>query len=260
MIKSGGIRMAIDVKGKVSIITGGTKGIGKGIAEALAESGSDVVIVSRHQDACDKTAAELQEKCGVQAVGIAADLRDIEQIDSLAWKVIDHFGKIDVLINNAGSAVTKPAEKLTLEDWDSVINLDLRAVFFCSQIVGRQMIRQQRGKIVNIASVLGTRGEKRVLPYCAAKGGVLQITKCLALEWARYNIQVNAICPGYVKTEINEAELADERIAGTILKRIPSRRFGEVEDIAGAAVYLASDSSDYMSGQHILIDGGWCAG
>ena len=251
--------MKIDVKGKICVVTGSTKGIGKGIAEALAENGGTVVICSRKQNECDAVAAEIREKYGVDAIGVAADITKTEAIENLFNTVMEKYGRVDVLVNNAGSAITKRAEELTEEDFDHVLALDLRAVFFCSQAAGKIMIKQKSGKIISIASVLGVVADKQVLPYCVAKGGVLQMTRALALEWAKYNIQVNAICPGYVITELNRKELTDEKIGGGLLRKTAMRRFGEVEEIAGAAVYLASDASSYTTGEPIIVDGGWCA-
>ena len=251
--------MKIDVKGKICVVTGSTKGIGKGIAEALAENGGTVVICSRKQNECDAVAAEIREKYGVDAIGVSADITKTEAIENLFNTVMEKYGRVDVLVNNAGSAITKRAEELTEEDFDHVLALDLRAVFFCSQAAGKIMIKQKSGKIISIASVLGVVADKQVLPYCVAKGGVLQMTRALALEWAKYNIQVNAICPGYVITELNRKELTDEKIGGGLLRKTAMRRFGEVEEIAGAAVYLASDASSYTTGEPIIVDGGWCA-
>ena len=251
--------MKIDVKGKICVVTGSTKGIGKGIAEALADNGGTVVICSRKQNECDAVAAEIREKYGVDAIGVSADITKTEAIENLFNTVMEKYGRVDVLVNNAGSAITKRAEELTEEDFDHVLALDLRAVFFCSQAAGKIMIKQKSGKIISIASVLGVVADKQVLPYCVAKGGVLQMTRALALEWAKYNIQVNAICPGYVITELNRKELTDEKIGGGLLRKTAMRRFGEVEEIAGAAVYLASDASSYTTGEPIIVDGGWCA-
>ena len=251
--------MKIDVKGKICVVTGSTKGIGKGIAEALAENGGTVVICSRKQNECDAVAAEIREKYGVDAIGVSADITKTEAIENLFNTVMEKYGRVDVLVNNAGSAITKRAEDLTEEDFDHVLALDLRAVFFCSQAAGKIMIKQKSGKIISIASVLGVVADKQVLPYCVAKGGVLQMTRALALEWAKYNIQVNAICPGYVITGLNRKELTDEKIGGGLLRKTAMRRFGEVEEIAGAAVYLASDASSYTTGEPIIVDGGWCA-
>lgn len=248
----------LSLQGKVAVVTGSTKGIGRGIVEGLALSGANIVVVSRSQQDCDATAANLQNY-GVKAIGVRTDVTRISEIEALVSKTIDTFGRLDIMINNAGSAITKKAEDLTEEDWDRVINMDLKSVFFCAQTAGREMIKQNSGKIINISSMLGLVGEKQVLPYCVAKGGVIQMTKALALEWSRYNIQVNAICPGYILTSINAAELRQEKIYNHIIKKIPVQRLGDVKDLAGAAVFLASEASNYMTGQTIVIDGGWTA-
>lgn len=246
----------LQLDNKVAIVTGGTKGIGWGIAEGLAQAGAAVVIASRHQDECDAAASRLRQ-FNIKAIGMKTDVTIQTEVQNLIDRTVETFGHLDIIINNAGSAVTKKAEELKEEDWNRVIDIDLKSVFFCSQAAGRVMITQNHGKIINIASMLGLVAEKQVLPYCAAKGGVLQMTKALALEWARYNIQVNAICPGYVVTSINKEELHQEKVFNHIIAKIPMRRFGEPDDISGAAVFLASDASNYMTGQSIVIDGGW---
>ena len=251
--------MAIDVKNKSVIVTGSTKGIGKAIAEAFAEAGANLTIVSRNQDDCDRIAGELSGKYGVKALPVSGDITKIVNIENIVEKTAEEFGSVDVLVNNAGSAVTKASVDLTEEDWDSVIAIDLKAVFFCSQIAGRKMIEQKKGKIISIGSALGFIGEKRLLPYCCAKGGVLQMTKTLGIEWARYNVQVNVVCPGYVITDLNRDLLTDEKISTRLLSHIPMRRFGETVEVAEAVVFLASDASNYMTGQSIILDGGWCA-
>jgi len=248
----------IDLSGKVAIVTGSTKGIGFGLALALAKAGADITVVSRNQSDCEKAAQTIQA-VGRQALPVAADITKQNDIKNLVEKTLDHFGQIDILVNNAGTAITKRAEEITEEDWDRVLNVDLKGVFFCAQAVGRQMIAQKQGKIINIASIMGLVGDRQILPYCAAKGGVVQMTKALALEWARYNIQVNALCPGYVKTPMNQEDLAQEKIYNHIIKKIPMRRLGEISDLIGATVFLASNFSDYMTGQTLVIDGGWTA-
>jgi NAD(P)-dependent dehydrogenase (short-subunit alcohol dehydrogenase family) len=249
---------SFNLDGKIALVTGSTKGIGYGIAMGLANAGADLIIVSRHQDDCDRVAGEIRDKL-CDAVGIATDITKRDQIESLITNAVAKFGRIDILVNNAGTALTKKAEELAEEDFDRVVNLDQRAVFFMSQAVGRLMIKQGGGNIINIASILGLVGDRQVLPYCVAKGGVIQMTRALALEWAKYNIRVNALCPGYVITPMNEADLKNEKIYNHIIKNIPMRRLGRVEDIAGAALYLASDASSYMTGQSLVIDGGWTA-
>ena len=246
------------LKDRVALVTGSTKGIGHGIAVALAKAGASLIIVSRNQADCDRVAEEIRTM-GCRAIGISANLMNNDQIEALVKRAVDEFGKIDILVNNAGTAITKRAEDITEADFDRVVGLDQRAVFFVAQAVGRQMIKQGSGKIINVASMLGLVGDRQVLPYCVAKGGVIQMTKALALEWAQYNIQVNALCPGYVITPMNEADLKNEKIYEHIIKNIPMRRLGQVEDMVGAVVFMASDYANYMTGQYIVIDGGWTA-
>ena len=247
------------LEGKSAVITGGTKGLGKGIAEEFAENGASTVIVSRNQADCDAVSAGIREKFGTESFGIAADLTKSEDISNLVAKSVEALGRIDVLVNNAGSARAKSAEELTEEDWDFVLDLDLKAVFFTSQAFGRLMIEQKSGKIINIASALGLIADKRLVSYSSAKGGVLMMTKALAVEWARYNIQVNAICPGYVITDMNRKSMENEDFRNHLLAKTPMRRFGEAGEIAGAAVFLASDAANYMTGSNIVVDGGWTA-
>ncbi|WP_406677110.1 SDR family NAD(P)-dependent oxidoreductase [Moorella sp. ACPs] len=250
---------ALDVKDKVALVTGSTKGIGYGIALALAENGADLIITSRHQEDCEKV-AETIRGMGRRALAKASDVTDAASIKALVEAAIKEYGRIDVLVNNAGTAITKRAEDLEEADWNRVINVDLKGVFLCSIEVGKQMIAQKKGKIINVASILGLVGERMVLPYCVAKGGVIQMTRALALEWARYNIQVNAICPGYVLTPMNEADIkGNEKIYNNIIKKTPLRRLGEIEDMVGAVIYLASEASNYMTGQIMVVDGGWTA-
>lgn len=244
--------------GKVAIVTGATRGIGYALATALARAGADVAVVARSAGDCARVAGELAGH-GVRTLAAPADLSDMAAIEGMVAATVAAFGRVDVLVNNAGNAVTRRAEDITEAEWDKVLNLDLKSVFFASQAAGRQMIRQKSGKIINVASILGLVGERMVAPYCAAKGGVVQLTKALALEWARHNIQVNALCPGYVETAINTAELQDEKVRRYIVGKTAAGRLGLAEDMAGAAVFLASAASDYMTGQTLTIDGGWTA-
>jgi len=254
----GSIGNIMTLDNKVAIVTGATKGIGNAIALAMAKAGADIVVVSRNQKDCDDIALKIREM-GRRSIGIATDVTKNEQIQDLVKRTIEQFGEINILVNNAGGALTKKAEDITAEEWDKVINLDLKSVFFCSQIVGRKMIDQKNGKIINIASILGLVGGKMVLPYCAAKGGVIQLTRSLALEWARHNIQVNALCPGYVLTALNANEFSNEKVYKHIVSKIPLGKLGAVSDITGAAIFLASEASNYMTGQYLTIDGGWTA-
>ena len=247
-----------DLQGKVAVVTGSTRGIGRGIAECLGKAGASVVIVGRSREACERVAADLTAM-GITALAAWADVTKVEEVEHLMQKTEDAFGRIDILVNNAGGALTHKAEDITEEEWDQVLDLDLKSVFFCSQRAGRRMIRQQRGKIINTASIMGQVGQKLTLTYCAAKSGVVGLTRALALEWARHNIQVNALCPGFVLTSINEEAMKDEKIFNATLRKIPAGRLGQVSDMVGAVLFLASEASDYMTGQTLTVDGGWTA-
>lgn len=248
-----------DLRGRVALVTGSTRGIGHAIARELASQGARLVVTSRSQMDCESFAEDLRG-LGVEVLAHASDVTSRPSLQSLVEAAVATFGRIDILVNNAGTAITKPAEDLTDEDWDRVIDVDLKGVFLASVTVGKTMIAQHSGKIVNIASMLGLVGDKQILPYCVAKGGVIQMTRALALEWAKHNIQVNALCPGYVMTAMNEETLkTNERVYGHILDRTPMRRLAEVEELTGAVRFLASAASDYMTGQTLVIDGGWTA-
>ena len=248
-----------NLQGKVALVTGSTRGLGSGIARSLAARGVDLVVTSRSQEECDATAEDLRA-LGGRVLARASDVTDRITLERLTERTIEVFGRVDILVNNAGTAITKPAEELTEDDWDRVIDVDLKGVFLTSITVGRRMIAQSAGKIINIASMLGLVADKQILPYCVAKGGVVQMTRALAIEWAKYNIQVNALCPGYVMTAMNERAMREnERIRAHIVDRTPMRRLATVDELTGAVEFLASDASSYMTGQTLVIDGGWTA-
>lgn len=246
------------LKNKTVILTGATKGLGYAMSKNLAGAGANLVIVSRSSEDCARVAGEM-ESLGVKALPCSCDISDAASIENLVQKSLETFGKIDVLVNNAGTSVTKAAEDLSLEDWDMVFNTNLRGVFLLSQTVGKQMIRQKGGRIINIASALGLVGNKGTLPYTSGKGGLIQFTRALAIEWARHNILVNAIAPGYVITDMNRGTLEDERVSGALLSKIPLKRFGQADEIAAAVVFMASDAASYMTGSVLTMDGGWTA-
>ncbi|MEA4893799.1 MAG: glucose 1-dehydrogenase [Oscillospiraceae bacterium] len=245
--------------GKIVIVTGATKGIGSGIAEAFAENGAHVVVVSRNQAECEAKAKDITERFGVEAYAHNCDVMKHESIEALVADTVKKFGRIDVLVNNAGIAVTVPAAELTEADWDKVLNTNLKGVFFLSQAVGKVMMGQKKGKIVNVASMFGLVGDKSIIPYLASKGGVLQVTRGLALEWAKYNIQVNAIAPGYVITELNGELLNTESVREKIFAKTPLRRYADAREIASTVIYLASDEASYVTGSVYSVDGGWTA-
>ena len=250
---------SFNLNGKNILITGSTKGIGRGIAEITAEAGANVIITSRHQEDCDEVANIINKKYGVKTLGISFDVTDINSIELLVQNVIKNFSKIDVLFNNAGTAITKKVDEITEKDWDKIININLKGAFFVSQKVAKIMMKQKEGKIINISSIFGTVGEKQILPYLASKGGLNQITRGLSLELAKYNINVNSIAPGYIKTPMNKKDLEMPKIHDHIMSNTPLKRFAKIEDLYGVILLLASDYGDYITGEIIKVDGGWTA-
>ena len=245
-----------DLSGKVALVTGANTGIGQGIALALAEAGADVAAAGRSPatETVDKVRA-----LGRKAANFAADLSSVAAVQPLADAVLDEFGRIDVLVNNAGIIRRADAVDFTEEDWDAVMDTNLKTLFFLCQAVGRHMIARGSGKIINIASMLTFQGGIRVPSYTASKSGVGGLTKLLANEWAAKGIQVNAIAPGYIATNNTAALQGDETRNRQIMERIPAGRWGDPKDIGGAAVFLASSASDYVQGHILAVDGGWLA-
>ncbi|MBQ1334880.1 MAG: glucose 1-dehydrogenase [Clostridia bacterium] len=251
---------SFDLKGKVAIVTGGTKGIGYQIAVSLAKFGADVVVAARNADDCKRVSEEIRG-LGVRSEGIPTDVTDMARLQNLIDKTVEIMGKLDIMVANAGSAVTAKAVDITPEQWDKVLNLDLKAVFFCDTAAAKQMIKQGTGgRIINVASAAGLKGTKRITPYSAAKAGVVNVSKSLALEWGKYDITVNCICPGYVRTEINADQLDNPKVRDALLSRTALNRFAKLEEIGAAAVFLASDMSGYMTGSNFVVDGGSTAG
>ncbi|MGE5703959.1 MAG: SDR family NAD(P)-dependent oxidoreductase [Clostridia bacterium] len=244
-----------DLTGRVAIVTGGSKGLGAGMAKALAIQGADVAIVSRNADEGEVVAAEIRSM-GRRAIAIAVDVQQVESLARMVQQVKAELGRLDILVNNAGVGVTRMALDVSEADWDKVIDTNLKGVFFCAQAAASVMKEQGGGKIINIASVAGEIGAAGMAPYCASKAGVINLTRALAKEWARYNINVNAIGPGYIKTAMNETELSDPAFLKKVLSTLSIRRLGELDDLAGTVVLLASDASSYITGQTIFIDGG----
>lgn len=241
--------------GRVALVTGAAAGLGQSIAIALAEAGAEVACHgnTRSPEAtCDAVA-----KTGRTALAVTGDLAKAETPRHLYDSVVRKFGRLDILVNNAGTIRRAPAVDYSEEDWAAVIEVNLSAVFRLSQLAGRTMIEQGRGKIINIASLLSFQGGITVPAYAASKGGVAQLTKALANEWAGKGINVNAIAPGYMRTANTKALQEDATRNRQILERIPAGRWGEPSDLAGAAVFLASSASDYINGEILVVDGGW---
>lgn len=245
-----------DLAGKVALVTGANTGIGQAIAVALADAGADVAAAGRSP--ADETVALVRD-AGRQSENFVADLSSLVAVQPLVDAVLARFGRIDILVNNAGIIRRADLLEFSEEDWDAVLDTNLKSLFFLSQAVARHMAQRGSGKIVNIASLLTFQGGIRVPSYAAAKSGVGGVTKAMANELAAKGIQVNAIAPGYVATNNTAALQADETRNRQILERIPSGRWGKPEDIAGAAVFLAAPASDYVTGHILAVDGGWLA-
>lgn len=245
--------------GRVALVTGAASGIGAAIAVALAQAGAEVAVHGNRRPATETAAA-----IGASSAAFQADLSETGEAERLFGEVKQRFGRVDVLVNNAGTIHREAAEEIRLEDWQRVLQVNLTSVFQLSQLAGRDMLARKAGggsfaggKILNIASLLSFQGGVRVPAYAASKGGVAQLTKALANEWAAHNIQVNAIAPGYFATTNTEALRADTARNRQIVERIPAGRWGEPQDLAGAAVFLASAASDYVTGTVLTVDGGW---
>lgn len=243
--------------GKVAIITGASRGLGQGIVVGLAKAGADIVGVG--QSDMSET-RKLVESTGKKFVEVKANLTKQDKLNDIIQVCKKEFGRVDILVNNAGTIRREDAINYTEKDWDDILNLNLKTVFFLSQKVAKEFIEQKTGgKIINIASMLSFQGGIRVPAYTASKSAIMGITKALANEWAKYNINVNAIAPGYMATDNTKALREDEKRSEEILSRIPAGRWGTKEDMAGAAVFLASSASDYVNGHTLAVDGGWLA-
>ena len=240
---------------KVALVTGASAGLGQAIAVAFAEAGADVACHgnTRAPDATCDSVTKLDRK----ALAVTGDLSDRNTPQTLIEQTIRHFGRLDILVNNAGTIRRGPAVDCSEEDWDTVIQINLTSVFSLAQLAGRHMIEREQGKILNIASLLSFQGGVNVPAYAASKGGVAQLTKALANEWAGKGINVNAIAPGYMRTDNTAVLQKDEIRNRQILERIPAGRWGEPSDLAGAAVFLCSAASDYINGHVLVVDGGW---
>ena len=245
-----------DLTGRVAVVTGANTGIGQGLAIALAEAGADVALVGRTP--AEET-AERVRTAGRRAAIVGADLSTIAPVQEVVDQTLSKLGGLDILVNNAGIIRRSDALDFSEEDWDSVIDTNLKSVFFLCQAAARHMVSKGRGKIINIASMLSFQGGIRVPSYTASKSGVAGLTKLLANEWAAKGINVNAIAPGYIATNNTAALQADEERNRQIIERIPSGRWGQPSDLAGAVVFLASDASDYVQGHILAVDGGWLA-
>jgi len=245
------------MKGKSGIVTGGGTGLGRGMATALMQAGAAVLIVGRRKEVLEKAAGELRAWGGT-VVPLSADLSRMEDIPKIVDGAIKTFGKIDFLINNAGTIRRAPCEEHSEADWDVVLQTNLKGPFFLAQAVAKTMIAGKRpGTIINTSSLIAYIGGKTIPGYAASKGGINQITKAMANDWAKFGIRVNAIAPGYFITDVTEALQKNKERYTEILGRIPLGRWGNPEELCGVALYLASDASSYVTGQTFIVDGGW---
>jgi len=253
------IQQLFDLRGRVAIITGGSIGLGRQMAEGLAEAGANLVLCARKKERCEQAATELRQ-LGVETLATGCDVKIPEQVRDVVEQTMARFGRIDVLINNAGTSWGAPVEEMKLEHWNKVIETNLTGTFLFSQAVGKFMVLQRSGKIVNIASVAGIQGAPpafQAIGYHASKGGIIAFTKDLACKWGVHNIKVNAIAPGWFPTQMSQVLI--ERNREAFLKNIPLGRFGGDSDLKGAAVFLASAASDFVTGHVLVVDGGQTA-
>jgi len=251
------IKELMSLNGQVAVVTGGATGIGLQMAKGLAEAGANIVICSRRLDVCEQAIAEI-EKIGVKGLAVGCDVTKADQVEALKDAVLKKFGRVDILVNNAGRAWVAPPEDTPLERWQQVFDLNITAPFLCAQVFGREFIKQRSGKIVNIASIAGLVGRNPAaynsIAYGSSKGALVNFTRDLAVKWAQHNIQVNAICPGFFVTPINEKMYVKNK--DNVEREIPLKRTGGPDDLKGIVVLLASGASNFMTGAIIPVDGG----
>lgn len=248
---------SFSLENKLAVVTGGRRGLGQGIAVALAKAGADIISIQTKAD-CSET-RELVEQFGRKCYSYQCDLGKLDNAEPLAAELERIYGPVDILVNNAGIQRRHFCEEFPIEDWDLVLQVHLRATFLLCQAFGKRMINRGEGKIINMASLLSFSGGYTVPAYAAAKGAIAQLTKALANEWASKNINVNAVAPGYMVTDLNTALINDELRNRQILERIPAQRYGNPGEIGGAVVFLASEAASYVHGSILVVDGGWMA-
>jgi NAD(P)-dependent dehydrogenase (short-subunit alcohol dehydrogenase family) len=244
------------LEGRTAIVTGASGGLGKEAALALADVGCDVVIAARNHAALAEVAAAVEKK-GRHGLAVQTDITQAADVQRLMARTVERFGQIDILINNAAVAVEKLFIDLTEEEWRRVVDTNLHGTFLCAQAAGKQMIQQGGGRIINVVSVVGLVAVPSLGSYGAAKGGVVQYTRALAAEWARYHVTVNALAPGYFISPMNEERFADPEVLQNTIRRIPMRRLATYDDLTPVLVFLASEAAKYVTGQVLVVDGGW---
>ncbi len=248
-----------DLTGRVAIVTGSARGLGSYCAKALARAGADIVLTSRKPESLEPVAEEIRA-LGRRVLPLALDVREQASIEAMAETAFAEFGQIDILVNNAGCNIRKPAEEVTWDDWNRVLDTNLRGPFFCARACAKKMIPRRYGRIINIGSVTSVFGYAGISPYCASKGGVKQLTMSLADDWGIHGITVNCLAPGWFRTELNKELYDQEEWVEYLTDRIPLKRPGKPHDLDGAVVFMASEASEYMTGQCVLVDGGISTG
>jgi NAD(P)-dependent dehydrogenase (short-subunit alcohol dehydrogenase family) len=246
------------LEGGVAVITGGGRGIGRAVAIGFADAGADVAVIGRSSDVLESAVAEISAH-GRRGLALPADLLEVARIPELLDRVASELGGLDIIVNSAGVQITGPSVDVTEEVWDTTIDSNLKQVFFCCQAAGRHFIAQGRGKIINLGSTFSLVGFPQFAAYNASKGGILQLTRTLATEWAPHGVNVNAIGPTAIRTELNAYLLDDQAFLDFFLPKVPAGRIGETSDVVGAAVFLASPASDFVQGHLLLVDGGYTA-
>ena len=244
---------------KTAIVTGASSGIGKGIAKDFAEEGANVVVSDVDVESGEKVVGEIEDSGG-SAIFVKTDVSDEEDVDELVEKTLSEYSKIDILVNNAGVYIQKPITEMETDEWDKVIDVNLKGVFLMTRRVAQEMVENEEGKIINVSSIAGEVGYPNSSAYSATKGGTIAMTRALALELSPKGINVNAVAPGVIKTAMTDDLLSDEDVKGQMLANTPIGRLGEPEDIASAVTYLASKDADFVTGETLFVDGGWLAG
>ncbi|MCI0659475.1 MAG: SDR family oxidoreductase [Acidobacteria bacterium] len=248
-----------NLDGRRALITGGAKGLGRVIAQALAEAGAEVAVASRNEADCLQAAKEIAESTNRRATGFALDVTDADKVLRLKTDLENGFGHIDILVNNAGINIRGPIEEISEADFESVISTNLTAPFLCSKVFGPSMCERGWGRVINLGSIMSVVALSGRVTYASSKAGILGMTRALALEWARRGVTVNAICPGPFATDMNKQLLNDPAKYQDFVSRIPMGRWGELHEISGVAVFLASDAASYVTGSALFVDGGWTA-
>lgn len=241
---------------RVALVVGGSRGLGRAMAESLAHAGADLALVSRGQERLEEAAAALRRDTGRRVLAVPADVVRKDSVEGMVDRVLAELGRIDILINSAGVNIRKPAAQFSEAEWHQVLDINLTGTFFCCQAVGPHMVERGFGRVINVGSILGSFGLAERTAYCSSKGGVIQLTRTLALEWAQTGVTANAICPGFFATELNQPVIENKPVYEKLCEKIPLGRFAEPHEIQAAAVFLASPAAGYVTGSVLYVDGG----